>query len=698
MLKTVATSSPGEPVSLDHAMRSVMSAGIVERLDAAVWVFDFDSFRVIWANGSALAAWSADTVDELAQRDLSADMSPAVERRLRQYRADFLERDVVFNEMWTLYPKGEPRPMHVRFRRVNLPDGRIGMLCEGSEETSLLPDAMRSADALLHTQLMISLHGSDGQTLYSNPAARAAFENNHRDLRSRFVEAEDYQRLIDGISREGEASLIAEVHTSRGLRWHELTARSCHDPVSGCPSMLVSETDVSSLKEAEALARKRADHDSLTSLPNRMALPNRFENLARKARRTGARIGVLFIDLDQFKVINDTMGHEHGDRVLSEVARRLDRLGGADDCAFRLGGDEFLFVALDTGSEPGRIPHLAHQILQQLSMPIRIEHKALTVTPSIGVASFPDHGEDAQSLMQRADLAMYAAKAAGRNQYRLFDDSIQAEREEELDLLGNLSDGLARGEIEAFFQPRVCAQSRAIVCVEALARWRHPLRGVLAPALFIPLAEKAGLINALGLSILTQSLAQQRAWTESGIEVNVSVNVSLRQLCEPEFGDAVTRLLDEQDCPAGRLELEITETLLLEDNPVIASNLDQIRSLGVRISIDDFGTGYSNLARLTEMTIDCVKIDRSLIAGLPRNEALVKMVIAMCDLMQVTIVAEGLETEEAAEWTFRNGCQELQGYLFGKPMPADDVEAVMRAGLPVARQSLPDNALVRRSA
>ncbi|WP_394690901.1 putative bifunctional diguanylate cyclase/phosphodiesterase [Hoeflea sp.] len=699
MLKPAETIVSTEPDLADKAVRSEFSADIIERLDSAVWVFDFDICRVIWANKSALSAWSADSVEDLAARDMSTDMSPAVARRLRHYRTDFLERDdAVFTEVWTVYPKGVPRPMLVRFRGVRLADGRMGMLCEGREETSLLPEAVRSADALLHTQLMISLHASDGETLYSNPAARTAFENHHSNLRARFVYTDDFERLLERVGRDGETSLIAEVQTVNGQRWHELTARSCHDPVSGSPSILLSETDVSGLKEAEALARKRADHDSLTSLPNRMALPVRFEALRRTAKRADARIGVLFIDLDQFKEINDTMGHEQGDVVLKEVARRLDLLCGPDDCAFRLGGDEFLFVALDTGSEPDRVPCLADEILENLSLPIHVDRKPLTVTPSIGIASFPDHGEDAQSLMQRADLAMYAAKSAGRNQYRVFDDSILSERQEELDLLGNLREGLARGEIEAFFQSRVCAETRAIICVEALARWRHPERGLLAPAQFIPLAEKAGLINPLGLSILTQTLAQQCAWAEAGIEVNVSVNLSLRQLCEPEFGNVVAQLLDEYGCPGARLEFEITETLLLEDNPVISANLDQIRSLGVRISIDDFGTGYSNLARLTEMTIDCVKIDRSLIAGLPRNEALVKMVIAMCNLMQVTIVAEGVETEEAAEWAFRNGCQELQGYLFGKPRPGAEVEAILRAQRAASRQSQSDRTSLRRSA
>lgn len=664
---------------LDPGVWTLAVAGIVDRLQAAVWIFDFDACRVIWANPPALTVWSAATVEELRARDLRTDMSPAVARRLRQYQSDFRERDIVFTEMWTLYPKGVPRPMHVRFRRITLGDGRIGMLCEGNEEKSLQPEAVRSADALLHTQLMISLHTREGVTLYSNPAARKAFKTNHRNLRLRFVDADDFDRLLAALADTGETSLIAEVHTSKGIRWHELTARACHDPASGLPSLLVSESDVSGLKQAEALARMRADHDSLTLLPNRMALPARFERLVRKARRLNARIGVLFIDLDQFKEVNDTLGHEQGDAILMEVARRLSALCGPDDCAFRLGGDEFLFVGFVENHEPDRIKHLAGDILEHLAIPAQVERRKVTVTPSIGIAFYPEHGEDAQTLMQRADLAMYAAKTAGRDQYRLFDESIQIARDEELSLLADMRNGLERDEFEAFFQPRVSADTREVVCVEALARWWQPERGLIMPSQFIPLAEKAGLVSALGLKILRQSLSRQREWAKRGLEVKLSINVSLRQLSEAEFGTALASLVGEFGVSAGQLELEITETLLLEHDPVVATNLEVARSHGVRIAIDDFGTGYSNLARLAEMQVDCIKIDRSLMADLPRNEALVKMVIAMCRLMQVTIVAEGLETEGCAAWASRNGCHELQGYLFGKPMPAGDIEDALRA-------------------
>ncbi len=652
------------------------SRWMLERLSTAVWIFDIDAASVVWANASALDIWAADTLEELRARPMKPDMSPAVARRLKQYQTDFIERDATFTEMWTLYPRGVPRPLRVRFSGIRLSDGRMAMLCEGSDETGQQPEAIRSADALLHTQLMISLHDLEGCTLYCNPSARASFEGNDH-LASRFVAKDDFRRLMEAIRATGEISLIAEVYTSKGVRWHELTARSCHDPASGRPSVLVSETDVSGLKEAEALAHMRANHDPLTGLPNRLAMPALFERLLRQSERTGARIGVLFIDLDQFKVINDTLGHLQGDAVLMDVARRLFELRGKDDAVIRLGGDEFLFLATEEKGDEGRIEALAVRMLQRLAVPVQAERRKLTVTPSVGIARFPEHGTDVQILMQRADLAMYEAKADGRNQYRIYDDGMRNRREDEVEMLADLREALRRGQIEAHYQPRVSPAKRRIVSAEALARWVHPERGMVSPAVFIPLAEKAGLINQIGACMLEQAIRQQSEWAAKGFDIAVSVNVSIRQLCEVDFAGMVRRLLSFYDCDPAMLELELTETLLLESNPTVHDNLEQVRALGIRIAIDDFGTGYSNLARLNEMAVDCIKIDRSLVSGLPRNEEIVRLVIAMCKFMQVTIVAEGIETQCAADWAHANGCHELQGYLYSRPLPAAGLEAML---------------------
>ena len=653
---------------------------MLDRLSAAVWIFDIDHGRVVWANSAALDVWSADSLDELCARRMKDDMSPAVARRLQQYQVDFAERDAVFTELWTLYPRGVPRPMHVRFSGVRLADGRIGMFCEGREEAGLQPEAMRSADALLHTQLMISLHREDGRTLYLNPAARAAFEDKRDELADRFVQEDDYRKLVDAVQLQGETSLIARVHTSKGVRWHELTARACHDPASGCPSILVSEDDVSELKEAEALAQNLARHDPLTGLPNRLALSAIFQRLCRRAREKGARLGVFFIDLDQFKAINDTLGHQYGDMLLMEVARRLSALCGKHDAVIRLGGDEFLFLMTDESEEGEGLVGLAAKMLEQLSMPVNGDGRRLSVTPSIGIASFPDHGDDAQTLVQCADLAMYDAKMSGRNRYCLFQDDMRAYLENQLELLADLRDAFEGDQFEVYYQPRYSADRSRIVSVEALARWNHPERGLVFPAEFIPLCERTGLINQLGELILKRALCQRCEWSSLGVDVAVSVNVSLRQLSDPRFGTMVESLLRDTGCDGSRLELELTETLLVEGKRVVLDNLEEVRALGVRIAVDDFGTGYSNLARLSEMAIDCIKIDRSLIGGLPRNEAIVQMVIGMCKLMRVTIVAEGIETLAIANWAQRHGCHELQGYYFGRPMPARDLTAKLVSG------------------
>ena len=661
----------------DSTIDSEVNLGlIVDQLSTAVWIFDIDNGQVTWANDAALEVWAAGSRDELFARDMKSGMSPAVARRLRQYQSDFIERNATFTEMWTLYPNGAPRPMRVRFSGVRLPDGRMGMLCDGTEDTSMKPEALRSADALLHTQLMISLHRDDGSTLYLNPAARAHFSKAHASLEDRFVRHSDYDRLVKEVRTNGETSLIARVRTSSGVKWHELTARSCLDPVSGEPSMLISESDVSELKEAEALAQNMARQDPLTRLPNRLALPTLFENLRNRANSVGARLGVFFIDLDQFKAINDTLGHREGDKLLMDVSQRLSGLCGKREAVVRLGSDEFLFLAKE--SVGGRtLDDLAHEISVLLSIVLNKGGRRFTVTPSIGLARYPEHGNNIETLMQNADLAMYKAKLAGRNRVCIFEDHMREDMERQAGLLADIHDAFEKGQFEAYYQPRYCPKTKRINAVEALARWNHPQRGLISPADFIPLCEKTGMIDRLGMLILDQALRQQRKWRDIGREINVSVNVSLRQLSDPGFGLAVAKALATHAGIGSMLELELTETMLSEGSDVVQKNLDDVRLLGVRIAIDDFGIGYSNLARLSGMAVDCIKIDRSLIQSLPENKELVQMVIALCKLIKAKIVAEGVETARVANWASKNGCHELQGYLYGKPMPAAALENLL---------------------
>lgn len=651
--------------------------GAFDRLGTAVWIFDIDFGRVIWANGAALGVWNAESLGELRARRMKADMSPAVAERLEQYQGDFERRNATFNEVWTIYPAGVPRTLRVQFSGIRLEDGRMAMLCEGRDEVDAQPDAVRSADTVLHTHLMISLHRDDGDTLYMNPAARAAFELAHERLADRFVHRRDYAAVTAGVHERGEVSLIAQVRTSHGTKWHEITARACLDPASGSPSVLVSAADVSNLKEAEDLAQRLAYEDSLTGLANRLALPAIFERLGGLARERGAQLGVFFVDLDEFKTVNDTLGHERGDILLADVAEKLSSLACGNDAVVRLGGDEFLFLSLDRHGSPRGFESIARDMLDLLAMNFSEQNHRFTVTPSIGIAVYPDHGDSLKSVMQCADLAMYRAKQAGRSRFVVFHPEMRVELETRLIMQADLQAAIADGQFEVHYQPRYDVRRRRFTSLEALVRWRHPVHGLIMPGDFIPYCEQTGIIRPLGGFVIERALKDLKALQAEGFSLSISVNVSLKQLNDPGFGDFLTRALAVSGLNAASLELELTETLLIHDSAAVHANLAQIRTLGVRLSIDDFGTGYSNLARLGELFVDCIKIDRSLIRGLPKNAALVQTVISMCKLMSATIVAEGVETADMARWAEDCGCHELQGFHFARPMPLDEVRLLV---------------------
>ncbi|WP_175558035.1 EAL domain-containing protein [Roseibium suaedae] len=645
---------------------------IADRLEVGVWVFDIDQSQVLWANSAALSIWDATSCEELCGRELGKDMSPAVKRRLEQHQSDFISRKAVFQEIWTLYPNGKPTPIRVRMSGYPLEGGnRMGMLCEAHRESENQHEALRSTNALLHTQLMISLHDQDGHTLYLNPASRRAFDTNSDQLKDRFARKSDYSKLRISLEASGEVCLIARMQTAEGKRWHEITARNCFDPVSGCPSILVSESDVSELKAAEARAKGQAYNDALTGLPNRLGLPQMFTDMKSRAEKHGQIIGLFFIDLDQFKSINDTLGHTYGDTMLIRIAGRLKKILNAEDAVVRLGGDEFLI--LSPATDPAAFTAKAELLVKELAIPVRSEGRKLAVTPSIGIARWPEHSSELQKLMQFADLAMYSAKEEGRNRFCTFEPQFYAQFESELENLTSLREGLSKDQFTVHFQPRINARTEKIETLEALVRWQHPRRGLVLPSEFIPLCEKSGLIVELGAKVLRQALKFLQQMKKAGHQSRISVNVSQRQLQEPDFHAFVRAELEKHGCCGSELELELTETLVVDSGEIIRNNLTEVRALGVTIAIDDFGTGYSNFARLSEMAVDYIKIDRSLVMGLPANAGLIQAIIAMCKVMKAAIVAEGIETREIADQMIELGAEELQGYYFGRPVAPEEI-------------------------
>lgn len=648
---------------------------LIDRLTTAAWIFDIDNAQVVWANTAALEVWKATSIQELADRDMRSDMSSAVARRLRQYQEDFERSACVFSELWTIYPAGASRTLRVLFSGIQLSDGRMGMFCEARDEVHHQHDTLRSADALLHTQLMISLYSRSGEALYRNPAARSALDKQDAGLASRFVDERDYLKLIGELETVGEVSDVMQMQTSRGIRWHELTARGCYDAVSGDPAILISEADVSELKETEAKARYIAFHDTLTGLPNRSSVPIRFAQCIRSAKSAGQGLGVFFIDLDQFKLINDSLGHAFGDEVLVEVARRLVRIVGNDDSVIRLGGDEFLVII--SGGAPEAYEVMADEMVQTLSAPINVGTRHLTVTPSIGISVYPENGTDDATLMKSADLAMYDAKGAGRNCVRFFSPSMRERADSRLELESSLKAAIVNNEFEVYYQPRVSTQNVTIVGAEALLRWNHPRLGVVPPSLFVPVCEEIGLIEKLGEFVLREATAQQKRWSDEGHALSVSINVSQRQMSTPSFPDLVVDALERSGCDPHMIELELTESMLMQRSEESTAMVERFRQHGLRISVDDFGTGYSNLARLHEFAIDCIKIDRAFVKDLPGNKALAEIIIALCKLMHVKIVAEGVETLEQLIWLRSRGCEEFQGFYFSRPIPVKTINFLL---------------------
>ncbi len=440
--------------------------------------------------------------------------------------------------------------------------------------------------------------------------------------------------------------------------------------------------DITERKRAESVIQQLAYYDTLTGLPNRTLCQDRLRQAIAQAHRERRLVGVLFLDLDRFKSVNDTLGHLYGDRVLKMVADRLCRVVRESDTVARLGGDEFV-VILTAVNHTDDINEMAGRILADLAVPLQLDANELFTTGSIGVAIYPMDGDDEQTLMKNADIAMYKAKELDKNNYQFFCKEMNVKIVERLMLEASLRRALARSEFSLVYQPQIDINTGSIIAMEALIRWCHPDLGVMLPDTFISVAEETGLILPIGEWVLRTACAQNKAWQDAGyVKLRVAVNISARQFKQKELLRTVAAVLDETGLEPKFLELELTESTVMTDALEAAHTLRKLKGMGIFLAIDDFGTGYSSLSYLKHFAMDRLKIDRSFVHDIATNaddSAIAEAIIAMGHSLNLRVVAEGVESKSQLEFLRERNCDEIQGYLLGRPLSREACTDMLRA-------------------
>ena len=498
-------------------------------------------------------------------------------------------------------------------------------------------------------------------------------------------QAERWNSLIREVAATGELS--------RGEFWLDENDERHHYEMQLVPYLndlaLTIIRDIAERKRAEDRVHRLAYFDTLTGLPNRQLFHQKLQHAIDEASEKKLKVATLYVDLDNFKRINDTLGHNFGDVVLKEVANRIEhcvrsydsvvRAGPDDDGPqlARLGGDEFVAILHNLQSEDEAVA-VAERLRREFTRPVHHQGHEFVVTSSIGVSIYPDDGDDIDTLLKNADVAMYQAKNAGRNSVRFYSGTMSLRSLERLELESSLHHALERGEFDLHYQPKISIASGKICGVEALIRWNHPERGMIDPGSFIPVAEECGLISPIGEWVLKRACRQARLWQDRfGLDISVAVNLSSQQFLQSRVDEVVLQALFEASLKPRLLQLELTESILMHDMSETVPLLNKLKSMGIGLAMDDFGTGYSSLSYLKRLPIDIVKIDRTFVADLEQDRddaAICATIIAMAHALGLQVVAEGVETEGQLEYLRAQGCDQVQGYLISKAVTASELE------------------------
>jgi diguanylate cyclase (GGDEF)-like protein/PAS domain S-box-containing protein len=667
-------------------------AQILDHITESVITMDLVGFITSWNHGAEkLFGYSAEEV---------------IGRNVLFLYADENEDDLVFDDAFLTHGG---RELEVRRRKKNgeifwasmqlsllrdednQPTGLLGFLSDITERRSAADTLRLHASIFEHSEEGIMITDAHEKILTVNPAfteitgypAAAVIGQTPRILRSGRHDAAFFKALWTTLQETGYWNGEIWDRRENGEifpKWNSIgSVRNHHGDVSHYFSVF---TDITDRKRAEGRIHHLAFFDALTNLPNRSLFNRLVQQSLTEATRSNSCSALLFIDLNRFKPVNDTLGHRVGDLVLQEIANRFRASLRGADVVSRLGGDEFVVAVLDIASRD-HASNVAQKLLASLEDPIVIDGNELKLGASIGISIFPEDGHDTETLLRLADIAMYRAKETGGDGFVFFSEDMNRRAVDRLNLETGLRRAIERNELLLHYQPKVSITSGRIVGAEALVRWKHPERGMVPPGEFIPLAEETGLIVQVGTWVLEAACRQARAWQDAGLPVTkIAVNLSARDF-SASLPERVQNVLARHGIGAEWLELEITEGMLMHNTDKVISMMDEIAALGISLSLDDFGTGYSSLSYLKRFPINTLKIDRSFVINIPDDGddcAIAGAIVSMSKQLKHNVIAEGVESAEQLLFLRTLGCDEIQGYLFSPPVPAEKFEAMVREG------------------
>lgn len=658
---------------------------LADNVPALIACYDAVTQRCLFANKQYARTFGLNertilgrTFAEVIGEKAASEIAPYVDHVLEK-------REAVTYERQLKAPDGSPRWIEVNLLPHLGPDGNPQssfVLISDITKHRLAERAVRESEERLAKFMQASAEGivfhKDGLVTDANPPLLELIGFTLPEILGRHV--------LSFIAPEHVARVLAVMSAGQETTY-ELTI--LHKDGSQVPVEFIVRTmlrngerirmtivrDMRDRHAAQARIHHLAHHDLLTGLPNRGAFMERLDQLMATARDNEGRLALLFVDLDHFKRVNDSLGHLVGDTLLKTVAARITECLRASDLVARFGGDEFM-VLLPIAQQREDAEEVAHKLLRAIAAPLEVEGQSISVSPSIGIAFFPDDGDDPATLIKHADTAMYVAKSRGRANCQFFESSMASVAYEALLLEVQLGQALERGEFELLYQPIVRASDGICVGLEALIRWHHPERGLLGPDDFVPVAEQRRLMQRIGRWTMRQALRSARAWQSmrpDGAALPVAVNLSSLEFHAADFADSISDLLLSEGVPGHWLELELTERVLMDDIDAVKDTLKQLKRLGVRVAIDDFGTGQSSLAHLRELAVDKIKIDRSFVTSLPSDagaHAIARAVVQLAHGLKLSVTAEGVETEAQRQALAAMHCDELQGYLISRPLGA----------------------------